>query len=158
MGLSSQGQTTLLETFALDGALSGLVAVVLMTLFETPFWHQFGMKGVVQWQVNEIIVSRLLSKPYVEGKRLRWAIGMHLFHGVALGALFAIWLTSVHLPLYLTGLVYSIALWSFIPFSLRDALQRAGRVSFTNGGMTVSLLAHVVYGLALGEILSILLR
>ena len=133
-----------------------------MTLFETPFWYRFGMKGVVQWQVNEIMISRLLSKPYIKGKRLPLAISMHLFHGVALGVLFAILLVFASPlmlpPLYLTGLGYSIVLWIFVPFSLRGALQRAGGVRFTTGGMAVSLIAHVVYGLALGEILSVFLR
>ena len=151
----------MLQAFAFEGAFSGLVAVLLMTLFEIPFWYRFGMKGVVQWQVNEIITAKLLSKPYVEGKLLRWAISMHLFHGIALGALFSI-LLAFAFPvfsstLYLTGLGYSVALWIFVPFSSRAVLQRAGRVSFTTGGMAVSLMAHVVYGLVLGEILFVFL-
>ncbi|HYY90414.1 MAG TPA: hypothetical protein VE955_00335, partial [Candidatus Dormibacteraeota bacterium] len=117
----------MLLDFAIAGAVSGLVAVLLMTVFELPFWHKLGMSGVVQWQVNEIMTSRLFSEPYVEGKRLGWAITMHLLHGITLGALFSILLALIPaMPLWtllLEGVAYSTILWLIVPFSFRDRLQ-----------------------------------
>ncbi|HYY90453.1 MAG TPA: hypothetical protein VE955_00530 [Candidatus Dormibacteraeota bacterium] len=151
----------LLLDLAIAGAVSGLVAVLLMTVFEFPFWHRFGMSGVVQWQVNEIMTSRLFSERYVEGKRLRYAIAMHLSHGITLGALFSILLALVPaVPLWtllLAGVSYSTILWLIVPFSFRDRLQRAGKTRFTKLGIAVSFLAHLVYGFFLGGLLILLL-
>ncbi len=149
-------------TWAFDGAISGLVAVLLMTLFEAPFWLRLRMPGVVEWQVNEILTSKLLRQPYDEGKRLGWAITMHQLHGIALGTVFSI-MVSVSLPinlaiLLLAGSAYSLALWCVVPFMFRPALQHAGRTTFTKKGLTISLFAHIVYGLSLGGFLTILLR
>lgn len=149
----------MLVGLALDGALSGLLAVLLMTLFEVPFWYKFGIPCVVQWQVNEIITSRLFSESYVEGRRLEWAIAMHVFHGIVLGAVFPILYMLLPLDpstLYLAGIVYSTGLRLVVPFSFRDRLQRAGKTRFTKKGLLVNLLAHLVYGFFLGELLFVL--
>jgi hypothetical protein len=144
----------------LDGGIAGLLAGLFMILSEVPFWRRLGIPGVVEWQVNEIMASRLFNEPYNAGKKLGSAILMHLFHGMALGILFTI-LVSFILPtgftiLLVAGLSYSLALWLFVPFSLRRVFERAGRTRFTQTGMIVALLGHLVYGLALGGVLFVI--
>ena len=49
--------------FELLGAcLTGLVAAICMTIFELPFWKNWGIEGVAEWQVNSVIVSILIRK------------------------------------------------------------------------------------------------
>src|SRR5437870_1331371 len=44
------------------GCIAGLVAAVCMTIFELPFWKNWGMEGVAEWQVNSAIVSVIIRK------------------------------------------------------------------------------------------------
>jgi hypothetical protein len=141
----------------IDSGIAGLLAGVLMILSEFPFWRLLGISGVVEWQVNEIMVARLFNLSYRAGKRLGSAILMHLLHGIALGSIFSI-LAGLLLPpgftvLLVAGISYSLALWLVVPFSLRRVFERAGSIRFTLTGMIVALLGHVVYGLALGAVL-----
>jgi len=144
----------------IDGMAAGLAAAVLMTLFEASVWTRQGIGGVVEWQVNEVLASRLASEQYVPEKRLGWAVLMHLTHGAVLGGLLSI-LISVGAETGLATLLtlssaYSVALWVLVPLSCRKSLERAAGTAFTTSGMAVSLTAHVVYGFALGGLLFLL--
>jgi hypothetical protein len=66
--------------------MAGLVSTGFMVLFELPFWRAFGIKAVLEWQVNQIIVTRLLKEEYNESRRLRPALAMHLLHGTVAGS------------------------------------------------------------------------
>ena len=141
----------------LDGGVAGLLAGLLMISSELPYWRKVGFSRVVEWQLNEILASRLFNEPYTAGKRPGLAILMHLFHAIVLGIVFSI-LVGPILPNALTillavGLLYSIALWLVVPYSLRRVFERAGRTTFTRNGMIVALFGHVIYGLALGWVL-----
>jgi len=144
----------------IDGMAAGLAAAVLMTLFEASVWTRQGIGGVVEWQVNEVLASRLASEQYVPEKRLGWAVVMHLTHGAILGGLFAIIVSIAAqigvLTLLALSPIYSIVLWVLVPFSCRGPLERAAGTKFTTEGMAVSLVAHLVYGLVVGGLLFLL--
>jgi hypothetical protein len=149
-----------LENVLLGGG-AGFLSAVLMTAFEAPFWSCWGMKGVVEWQVNQILVSRLTGERYDAGRRLREALAMHLLHGTIAGAFLAAFLSAFFLALqpsfWFIGLAFSLLLWSVVPFLFRGPLERMGGIQFTSRGMVVSLLSHVVYGVSLGLMLQALL-
>ena len=73
-------------------AFAGLVSAAVMTLFEFPFWKRWGMNGVVEWQTNWIILSKLarVNSNRIREPRISWTITLHLWHGVAAGIVFGL--------------------------------------------------------------------
>ncbi len=143
------------------GAAAGFSATALMTLFEYPFWRRIGIGGVVEWEVNQILVSWILTRDHTRTQGLRGALGMHLLHGTVAGALLGVALTSLapgaRSVYWFAGLALSLLLWSVVPFIFRGAFEEKGRVRFSRLGMFLSFLSHVVYGVSLGFLLQILL-
>jgi hypothetical protein len=150
-----------IETLA-EGFGAGLVSTAAMVLFEFPFWRARGMAGVVEWQVNQILVSKVLREDYNESTRLLPAIGMHFLHGMVAGGILAVVLASFLLRFvwyfWAFGIVFSLFLWMIVPFALRQEIETAGRIRFTRYGIIVSLASHLIYGLILGITLQILLK
>src|SRR2546428_11155004 len=63
-------------------AIAGLGAVILMTLFEFPFWKKWGLEGVAEWQMNSVIVSKTARRSRRTAESpISWMIGGHFFHG-----------------------------------------------------------------------------
>jgi len=147
----------LLADSILLGAGAGLLSTVLMITFEAPFWSSWGIYGVVEWQVNQMFVSRLAGEKYDAGRRLREALAMHLLHGTVAGAFLAALLSSFYLTsqpfFWFAGLAFSILLWLAVPFFLRGWIEGMGGIRFASRGLFVSLLSHIVYGISLGLLL-----
>src|SRR2546427_2145503 len=63
-------------------AIAGLGAVILMTLFEFPFWKKWGLEGVAEWQMNSVIVSKTVRRSRRTAEApISWMIGGHFFPG-----------------------------------------------------------------------------
>ena len=126
-----------------------------MTLFEFPFWRRLGVDGVAEWQVNSAIVWLLIRKFTRRKVVTSMSVGMHLFHGAILGLLFLVLLdlfqATILLPAILVyAVVYSTLLWIVSPFLTRRLFESLGGFRMTRRGLTVSFLAHIVYGIFLG--------
>jgi hypothetical protein len=138
------------------GAKAGFEAVILMTLFEFPFWRKWGLEGVAEWQMNSVIVSLVRKSRRTQQSRISWTIGGHLFHGTLAGVVFglsqpliALVGTSM-LAILLSALVYSTILWAIFSIMLRGTFEAAGGIRISNRGVFVALLSHLVYGFFLG--------
>src|SRR5260370_32272014 len=134
----------------------GLVVAMCMTIFELPFWRRWGMEGVAEWQVNAAIVSVLIRK-LTQRRVVAWmSVGMHLFHGAALGVVFRLLLLGLSGTMILSSqvlsyaIVYSILLWIISPFLTRKFFETSGDFRMTRNGLAVSFLSHIVYGVILG--------
>src|SRR5712664_1669893 len=136
---------------------AGLVAAICMTIFELPFWRRWGMEGVAELQVSAVMVSLFLRK-FTKRRVVTWmSVGMHLFHGAALGVvfhllillgLFGTMILSSQVLSY--AIVYSILLWIISPFLTRKFFETSGGFRMTRNGLAVSFLSHIVYGVFLG--------
>ena len=148
--------------FELLGAcFIGLVAAICMTIVELPFWKKWGIEGVAEWQVNSVIVTTLIRKFSNRRVGISMSVGMHLFHGAALGIVFrvlpALLGTAVPAPsILIYAIVYSGLLWIISPFLSRSLFERAGGFKMTKRGLAVSFLAHNVYGVFLGLLIPLL--
>ncbi len=147
----------MLFLLSLVGAgFAGLVAAICMTMFELPFWRRSGMEGVAELQVNAVMVSLLLRK-FTKRAVVTWmSVGMHLFHGAALGVVFRLLLLGLFGTMILSfqvlsyAIVYSILLWIISPFLTRKFFETSGGFRMTPNGLAVSFLSHIVYGVLLG--------
>jgi len=138
-------------------AIAGLGAVILMTLFEFPFWKKWGLEGVAEWQMNSVIVSKTARRSRRTAEApISWMIGGHLFHGTVAGVVFGLFLPVIALlatsmlAILLAALLYSTILWAIFSIMLRGAFEAAGGVRISNRGVLVALLSHLVYGFFLG--------
>jgi len=138
-------------------AIAGLGAVILMTLFEFPFWKKWGLEGVAEWQMNSVIVSKTARRSRRTAEApISWMIGGHLFHGTVAGVVFGLFLPFIALlatsmlAILLAALLYSTILWAIFSIMLRGTFDAAGGVRISNRGVLVALLSHLVYGFFLG--------
>ncbi len=142
-------------------AVIGLVSAILMTLFEFPFWKKWGMEGNADWQVNLVMVSKLLARFNGHNQPgLSWVMASHLLHGVAAGIAFWLLLPLVSsiVPIaegsiLLETIAYSLVLWFLFLVLARRTFESAGGILITNRGLFVSLLSMIVYGFFLGFLL-----
>ena len=142
-------------------AFIGLVSAVLMTLFEFPFWKKWGMEGTADWQVNSVMVSKLLGRPKGPNQpRLSWTIASHLSHGVVAGIafwlLFPVFFTLIpvaNVLILFETIVYGIVLWFLFLVLGRRTFESLGGVRITRRGLWGSLLSLIVYGFFLGLLL-----
>src|SRR2546425_7842096 len=134
-----------------------------MTLFEFPFWKRWGMNGVVEWQTNWIILSKLarVNSNRIREPRISWIITLHLWHGVAAGiafgliAPFVILLPAMGFSVVPDAVAYSVALWVIFMLVPRKAFESAGGTRISNCSLLVALASHFVYGISLGLLVAI---
>jgi hypothetical protein len=138
-----------------EAVAAGFLSTVCMTLFETPFWARWGMQGVAEWQVNAVMVAVIWGNRVSEKSRDRFAIVMHLVHGIVLGVIFLfilLYVPRLSQSLWVMGLaiIYSVLLWVISPWVTRRVYESRGNIRMTSRGLMVSFGSHIIYGLVLG--------
>ena len=141
----------------LFAAIAGFVAAILMTLFEFPFWRRWGLDGVAEWQMNSVIVSKIVRRSSrAQQLPISWAVSGHLFHGTVAGIVFGLFLPVIRLLLtstiviLLSAVLYSTVLWIIFSIMLRATFEAAGNMRISNRGALIALISHFVYGFFLG--------
>ena len=141
----------------LFAAIAGFVAAILMTLFEFPFWRRWGLDGVAEWQMNSVIVSKIVRRSSrAQQLPISWAVSGHLFHGTVAGIVFGLFLPVIRLLLtstiviLLSAVLYSTVLWIIFSIMLRATFEAAGNMRISNRGALIALISHFVYGFLLG--------
>lgn len=75
--------------------LAGLVATIVMTLFEIPIWKRFGLRGVLEWHENQVLSIRFFrlseSRLHVKG-----IFFLHFLNGALGGIGFALAMVVFH--------------------------------------------------------------
>ena len=143
----------------LDASGIGLLGAIIMTLVGIPFWRKWGMEGMTDWQVNAIMVSKLLRKSKTTNQ-LSWIIASLFSHGIAaaiaLRLLLPIFFWSIpisKMSILLDSVVYSLILWAIFLVLGRGTYESAGGIRITNRGLLSSLLCLIIYGIILGTLL-----
>lgn len=133
------------------GLVVGLLATAILALTEIPIWLHWGIDGVPEWQINQALTARLLTRSQesllVQGQLL------HFFSGGLLGILFtyAAPLVPWNLSNTLLGLAYGLVLWAISLVILKPITGRGvmdnplGTIPFLG-----SLIGHLIYGAILG--------
>lgn len=134
---------------ALRGILAGLAATGAMSLLELAARSRYGLDGLLEWQENQAIASRITGRP-VEASVLA-GLGFHFLHGALAGIVFVL-----ILPIFPP--VFSLAVlgpgYGVVLFSITLVIHRpiTGREAWSGPvgsvALGVSLVGHVVYGAA----------
>jgi hypothetical protein len=141
----------------ITGLAASLAATTAMTLVEIPFWKKWGIKGVLEWHENQVLVSKLFG---VDQSRLDFP-GIFLLHfangsmgGLAL--LFAIEFVPqlLSIPVMILALLYGLFLWvlTLAPIHKPITGLHPWNHPLGKGPALVSLGGHAIYGLVLGTI------
>jgi len=70
------------------GLTAGLAATGVMTLLELPVRFRWGIEGLLDWQVNQRMASRILKRP--ADAVVLPGLGLHFLHGLVLGVVFVL--------------------------------------------------------------------
>ena len=130
-------------------SIAGFLAASLMTVCrDTRSWKKWGISGVAEWQVNQVIIGNIFGKSAV-----RYSIVSHLFHGTILGIMFKFIILYVFpetgILIIAESLVFSMVLWIIAPLLTRRVFENVGGIKITEIGLTSSFISHLVFGLAL---------
>jgi hypothetical protein len=141
-------------SFLFRSLVSGFVATFSMLLAEIPAFRRFGRRGVFEWHEIHASLSR--------GRR-RGDLGevfvfpLHLLIGSSSGLSFAIALSFVRLevPLAVAGLALGVGMW-LVTLAIHGRVTGVHPWRNDMGYVPVaaSLAGHVLYGAALGLLLS----
>lgn len=138
-------------TTLLVGFLAGAGATVPMTATEVPAYRRWGLEAVLEWHENQTVLGRLLRRP-PESLVLPGLL-LHVLHGGVAGVVFLAGLALLNLrpAAPLLGPLFGLLLWS-VTLLIHRPLTGVPPVAHPQGRLPLllSLLGHMVYGLALG--------
>jgi hypothetical protein len=141
----------LYETEILNGLIAGLIATGAMFLSELPAFLKWGTHGVMEKQINTIIVSRIIRQ---QPESLQnQGLPLHFIAGGLVGAAFALSLSIIpgNPPLVFLGVILGMIL-QLIGLLAFQTLTKNQTKSETIGytPVLVSIIGHIIYGLVLG--------
>jgi hypothetical protein len=145
------------------GILGSMVATIIMTLYEIPFWRKWGVRGVFEWHENQILTIRFfgISRGVVP---YRGIFSLHFLNGTLGGLLFPFVVTYLVNPnsmmfVTLLGIVYGSLLWIITLVPIHKPITGLAVWNHPLGHYPalVSLGGHVVYGVVLGFMTAIFL-
>ncbi len=126
-----------------------------MTLLELPAYLRGGYRAILDWEINQELSSRVAHRP--PESMVVPGLLLHFLHGAAASLVFVVGLSWIAIvaPLWVLGLGFGVTLWLIslpIAFSVTRLSTKTGRPS--RSAMVVSLVAHLLYGLSLGILLT----
>jgi len=83
--------------FLINGFIAGLIATVIMTIFQIPIWKKWGMTSVLEWHENQVLTSRIINK--TPDDLLIQSFFFHFLHGSLGGIGVAIVVKSINLQI-----------------------------------------------------------
>lgn len=138
-----------------------------MTLSEFPFWMKWGMDGVGEWQVDSVILSKIILRKAtpIKQQNFPWpTVATHFLNGIIASIAFYLllpffnfFIPGARISILYDTIAYSFVLWIIFPVLGRSAIESLGRIRISNRGLLVSLLSHIVYGVFLGLFLMFVL-
>lgn len=132
------------------GALAGLAATGTMTLVELAARSRWGLDGLLEWQENQAISSRITGRPMKDSAVA--GLGFHFLHGLLAGIVFVLILPIFppDFSVAVLGPGYGVVLFSVTLVIHRSITgRRAWSGPMGSVALGVSLVGHVIYGAVL---------
>jgi hypothetical protein len=141
------------DTLILDeiarGLASGFVATAGMSLIEFPVWRKWGMKGVIEWHMNQSLMARLPGRhPH---HLVSQGLILHFLHGGLAGIVFVFLLPVVpRITIMHAGVAFGLILW-IISLLIMRPVTGVGIGGHPSRwlALIVALAGHLVYGILL---------
>ena len=130
--------------------MAGLASTAVMSLAEYPIWLRWGMEGVSEWHLNQVMVGRLMNRsPH---SVVAPGLLLHFLHGGLAGVVFVLLLPKIPITSSIVaGVGFGIVLW-IIALIIMKPVTGIGFQKHQLGllPLVVSLGGHILYGLFLG--------
>ena len=135
------------------GLVAGLVSTGVMSLVEYPIWRKWGVEGVSEWHLNQVMIGRIMHRS--PQTVVLQGIILHFLHGGLAGIVFALLLSEVpNIPTFEAGIMFGLLLWIIALIIMRPVTG----VEFWHHplglpAILVSLFGHILYGMFLGLVM-----
>ncbi|MGD0422071.1 MAG: DUF6789 family protein [Candidatus Bathyarchaeia archaeon] len=143
-------RVTLIPSEISTGLVAGLGATAVMTLSEYPIWRRWGMEGVSEWHLNQVIMGRMMNRspPSVVAPGLL----LHFVHGGLAGIIFTLLLPEISsIPTIEAAIGFGIVLWIIALIIMKPVTGiELRRHPLSILPLIVSLGGHILFGLILG--------
>ena len=132
------------------GFVAGLFSTGAMSLVEYPIWRRWGMEGVSEWHLNQVMVGRIMNR--APRSVVAQGLLLHFLHGGLAGIVFVLLLPSIQkVPVMVGGVGFGIILWVIALLIMKPVTGVGFRhQSLSLLPLIVSFGGHVLYGLFLG--------
>lgn len=141
--------------FLINGFIAGLIATVIMTIFQIPIWKKWGMTSVLEWHENQVLTSRIINK--TPDDLLIQSFFFHFLHGSLGGIGVAIVVKSINLQIsyLISGIVLGF-LFTLIVLIIHEPITKIKPLRHPLGKLPVlaSFVTHAIYGASLGYFLT----
>jgi hypothetical protein len=152
------------------GLIAGLLSTSIMTIFEIPFWRQWGIIGILEWHENQVLASKLkkkIKRNYHDSNNNYAGIFLlHFINGVLAAIVFPFINLIFPYPPFLNryllttvyGIGYGILLWvlTLLPIHRPITGISIRNHPFGKGPVLISFSGHLLYGITLGITLGLL--
>jgi hypothetical protein len=149
-----------------DSLFSGIIATAVMTLSEIPSWRKWGLPGVFEWHENQILSARFFRFPRNKPS-FKFIFFLHFANGSLAAIAYPLILSilnisirSDHIYNIVLALAYGLVLWSVTLVPIHKPITGYPVWNHYLGHLPliVSVVGHLIYGLVLGVLMTILLR
>lgn len=132
------------------GFVAGLFSTGVMSLVEYPIWRMWGMEGVSEWHLNQVMVGRIMNR--APHSVVAQGLLLHFLHGGLAGIVFVLLLPSIqNVPVIVAGVGFGIILWIIALLIMKPLIGVGFRHQSLNlMPLIVSFGGHILYGLFLG--------
>lgn len=147
------------------GLISGIKATAAMTVSEIPSWRKWGLLEVFEWHENQILSARLFriarNKP-----SFRYIFFLHIVNGSLAGIAYPFILSILDISIrsdYIyniaLSMVYGFVLWSVTLVPIHKPITGYPVWNHYLGHLPsiASVTGHLIYGLVLGVLITIIL-
>lgn len=149
-----------------SGLFSGIVATVVMTVSEIPSWRKWGLLGVFEWHENQLLSARFFHVPRNK-PNFKYIFFLHILNGSLGGIAFPLILLLLDISLgsdyiytLVLSLAYGFALWFVTLVPIHKSITGYPVWNHYLGHLPsiASLMGHLIYGLVLGIVITIMLK
>jgi hypothetical protein len=156
--------TTVTDTI-FGGLISGIIATAAMTVSEIPSWRKWGLLGVFEWHENQILSARLfrIAKNIPSFKCIFF---LHIANGSLAGIAYPVILSFLNISIHsdyiyniVLSVTYGFVLWSVTLVPIHKPITGYPVWNHYLGHLPsiASVTGHLIYGLVLGVLLTIIL-
>lgn len=147
------------------GLISGIIATAAMTVSEIPSWRKWGLLGVFEWHENQILSAKLFR---IARNKLcfKCIFFLHIVNGSLASIAYPFILSILDISIrsdYIYNIVLSVAygfvLWSVTLVPIHKPITGYPVWNHYLGHLPsiASVTGHLIYGLVLGLLITIIL-
>ena len=135
------------------GFIAGIFPTVVMSIFEYPFYKNWGIKGVYELHESEMMFCKLANKKF-QNKISSFGLLTHMINGSLLSIPFVFYINAANTsPTILLGIIYAIVVWivTLLPVHKFITGESLSENPFGYKPLLVSMFGHAIYGFILAQ-------